>query len=103
MPSYTNVKAIGILAYLRLTLRDWEDAWYIQSACNFSGVAYGLCDAIKKVRDEAAARKLGWDWADRHPIVILISDKIASMCGTQDCGSDKPVWKAYDILEVKTR
>jgi len=88
---------------LVLTQHDWDDAWHVQNACNLSGVVYSLADKIRKTREEAARRGLGWEWANRHPIVMLFVDKINSMCACQSIGSDNPVWKAYDILEVKTR
>ncbi len=86
-----------------LTQHDWDDAWHVQNACNLSGVVYSLAAMIKKTREEAAKRSLGWEWANRHPIVMLFADKINSMCGCQSIGNDNPVWQAYNILEAKRK
>ena len=64
-----------------LTVQDWQDADLVSWACNISGVAHSLPKVIAKVRAEADAQNRSWDWASRHPIVVIYVDKIASLVG----------------------
>lgn len=65
-----------------------------QSACNLSGIAHSLSEAITYVRawlDREAKRKKGKDWyasteeVNRHPIVVLF---VAHMFYLSGLGSD---------------
>lgn len=57
-----------------------QDALNVQDACNLSGVAQGFARAMLDLR--ALPECTGTDWANRHPVAILWSDKIASLTGS---------------------
>lgn len=84
-----------------LTQADWHNAYQVQDACNLSGVLYSMVEALKRVRAEAAARRLGWDWASQHPIMVLYLDKVHHLMQTQPLFDNRIVDQAYDILFAK--
>jgi hypothetical protein len=55
----------------------------VQDACNLSGVARSFVQVIDAVRAESDRIGKGTDWVNRHPIVSLFLDKMASLNQTQ--------------------
>ena len=60
---------------------DWEDAMYVQSACNLSGVVNSFNDVIGRIWDEANENKYGTDWVNKHPICVMYSEQINHLTG----------------------
>lgn len=58
-----------------------RDALIVQDACNLSGVAHGLVLTVARLR--AIYPTANTDTINRHPIVKLWVDKLASLAGTQ--------------------
>jgi hypothetical protein len=57
-----------------------KEALDVQDACNLSGVVHSFSRAITDLREIARAE--GWECTDKinqHPIVVMWSDKIASL------------------------
>jgi hypothetical protein len=59
-----------------------KDAITVQSACNFTGVAYSLAQIAPAVRADAA-RQERWCTTDinRHPVFVLYAAKLAELAG----------------------
>ena len=61
----------------KLTLSDYEDAMYSQSACNLSAIAHSLTDVLGRIRQEVH----GTDAVNKHPIVRLYVEQMAHLSG----------------------
>lgn len=55
----------------------------IQDACNLSGVVHALSRGMEVLWAEAHRIEQGTEWVNKHPIVTLFLDKLASLNGTQ--------------------
>lgn len=52
-----------------LTKLDYQDALYVQSACNLSGIVYSLDKVVIRVREEPDCT--GTEFVNKHPIVKM--------------------------------
>ena len=68
----------------------------VQSACNASGVVFGLSKAMDAICDESNRRGKGTDWKNKHPILYLYVNKLADMTGQNDLDIDA-YGKAHDL------
>lgn len=57
----------------------YKDAIQVQDACNLSGVAHSLCEAMKVIREEPDCN--GTDYVNRHPVVTMYLSKMADLNG----------------------
>lgn len=58
-----------------------KEALEIQSACNLSGLAFGLARAMQRFNE--LNPKIGGDKRNTHPIFVLWTDKLSSLSGAQ--------------------
>lgn len=65
-----------------------------QDACNLSGVVISFAKGMDVLWAEAREHGHGTGWINRHPIVTLFIDKLASLNGSQ--GDSSVVFSAYD-------
>ena len=63
-----------------------KEAIAVQDACNLSGVMISAAKAVSDLRE--ACPDLGTRGINRHPVMILWIDKMASLAGIQDLGND---------------
>jgi hypothetical protein len=66
----------------------------VQDACNLSGVVHSFAKAMDVLWAEARVHGHGTSWINKHPIVTLFLDKLASLNGIQ--GDSQLVYSAYD-------
>jgi hypothetical protein len=64
---------------MALTKADWQSAIDVQDACNLSGVVHSLVDILSSIRSEKDFS--GTAYVNRHPIVVLYVNKLASLTG----------------------
>ncbi len=82
----------------------YENALFIQGACNLSGVVHQFSRDMEVICEES--RKLGTGTLERntHPVVLLYVDKLAHLCGLQS--TEAPITKlskAFDVCEKKAQ
>jgi hypothetical protein len=83
-----------------LTAEEYKRAIDVQDACNLSGVVHDFSRVMTRVWVEARKEYgRGTEWVNTHPIVILYSNKISSLCGSED--SEK-FSMAYDYCKDKS-
>jgi hypothetical protein len=72
------------------TMKDLAiEALAVQDACNLTGVVKGMDRALETLREILRSEgKQGNAHMNEHPISILWADKIASLTGCQQLGSD---------------
>ena len=75
-----------------------QDAIFVQDARNISGVIHALDRTMSKIADISRANCTGTDWLNKHPIIVLFADKLASMAGVQGISSESQTayGRAYD-------
>lgn len=79
-----NLYALRTHGYLteddRVGRHAYEEALNVQSACNSSGVisAWARCSAA--IFRESHIHGHGTDWRNQHPIMVLFSSKMESLC-----------------------
>jgi hypothetical protein len=56
-----------------------QQALDVQDACNLSGVVHAFSRAMSVLWEEAHRTGQGTDWVNKHPIVTLFIDKLASL------------------------
>ena len=61
--------------------RHCRDAIQVQDACNLSGVANSMGEAMSDLWAMARALGKGTDWVNNHPICRLYASKIAHLTG----------------------
>lgn len=71
-----------------------QRALQVQDACNLSGVVRSFSLITEILWTEARAQGHGTDWVNRHPIAVMFSSKIASLCGSEDLSA---LSKAMDL------
>jgi len=71
------------------TIRELaQEAHDVQDACNLTGVVHAFSRAMTDLREIARAE--GWESTEKlntHPIVIMWSSKVSSLCGSE-CASE---------------
>lgn len=71
-----------------------KDAIDVQDACNLSGVVHSFSQVVTDLRTILTNEgKFSTDRLNTHPVVILYSNKIASLCGSE---SGLEFSRAYD-------
>jgi hypothetical protein len=67
------------------TIKDLaKEAYDVQNACNLSGVVHSFSRVMTDLREIARAE--GWEGTEKlntHPVTIMFSSKIASLCGSE--------------------
>lgn len=66
------------------TIAAAKDAIQCQDACNMSGVVHSMSRHMTAIREE---QPMGTDDLNRHPVVVLFADKIASLANVQNLGN----------------
>ena len=61
--------------------RRCRDAIQVQDACNLSGIANSMGEAMSDLWAMARALGKGTDWVNNHPISRLYASKIAHLTG----------------------
>jgi len=74
-----------------LTKREYQEALWVQDACNLSGVVHSFSTIMSKIKGSTEER-------NKHPIAVLFSSKIASLTGS-DNGLEFS--KAYDRVKAE--
>lgn len=65
------------------TASQWaSDAILVQDACNSSGIVHTFSTLMSDLSDYSFQKNKGTSWKNRHPLVILFVDKLASLCGS---------------------
>jgi hypothetical protein len=64
--------------------RAAQIALQCQNACNLSGVVRSFALITKTLWVEARAFGHGTQWVNSHPISVMFSSKIASLCGSEN-------------------
>ena len=82
-----------------LTPEQYKRAIDVQDASNLSGVVHDFSRVMTRVWVEARREGMGTDWVNAHPIVILYSNKISSMCGSSDSYQFS---QAYEICKERS-
>jgi hypothetical protein len=60
--------------------RHYEMALFSQGACNLSGLAHSLSNAIELIWLEAKEQGQGTDYVNSHPIVRLYMEQMSFLC-----------------------
>lgn len=76
----------------KLSSNHYQNAIFVQSACNASGVAGSLKEVYSKLWDEATSRGKGTDWVNQHPIAVLYCHQLNHLCGRENMESDIYFW-----------
>ena len=58
----------------------YEMALFSQGACNLSGLAYSLAEAMELIWLEAREQGQGTDYVNNHPIVRLYMEQMSFLC-----------------------
>ena len=58
----------------------YEMALLSQGACNLSGLAHGLAEAMETLWEEANEQGQGTDYVNNHPIVRLYLEQMNFLC-----------------------
>jgi len=58
----------------------YEMALLSQGACNLSGLAYSLAEAMELIWLEAREQGKGTDYVNNHPIVRLYMEQMSFLC-----------------------
>lgn len=64
---------------MELTIRDFQQALDVQSACNLSGVVNSFCEVLKKIHNTKAAKERGTCIPNEHILSVLYADKIVDL------------------------
>ena len=67
----------------------YEMALLSQGACNLSGLAYSLAEAMELIWLEAREQGQGTDYVNSHPIVRLYMEQMSFLCGADYFASHK--------------
>ena len=60
--------------------RAYEMALLSQGACNLSGLAHSLAEAMELIWEEAGENGQGTDYVNTHPIVRLYLEQMNFLC-----------------------
>jgi hypothetical protein len=60
--------------------RAYEMALLSQGACNLSGLAHSLAEAMELIWEEAGKNGQGTDYVNTHPIVRLYLEQMNYLC-----------------------
>jgi hypothetical protein len=60
--------------------QHYEMALFSQGACNLSGLAYSLAEAMELIWQEAREQGQGTDYVNSHPIVRLYMEQMSFLC-----------------------
>ncbi len=60
--------------------RLYEMSLLSQGACNLSGLAYSLAEAMELIWMEAREQEQGTDYVNSHPIVRLYLEQMSFLC-----------------------
>jgi hypothetical protein len=60
--------------------REYERALLSQGACNLSGLAHSLSQAMELIWEEATEQGQGTDYVNNHPIVRLYVEQMSFLC-----------------------
>jgi hypothetical protein len=60
--------------------REYEMALLSQGACNLSGLAHSLSQAMQLIWEEATEQGQGTDYVNNHPIVRLYVEQMSFLC-----------------------
>jgi len=80
--------------------KDYQDAIFVQDACNLSGVVRAWSRLVGKIWEDAELMGKGTDWVNKHPINVLFASKVASLTG---CEIPSEFSKAYDCCVEKAK
>lgn len=72
-----------------------KEALAVQSACNLSGVVFSMNRMTQDLCEVSHVENKGTDWRNHHPIVVLFTDKLASLCGLRTDSVRRYSW-AYE-------
>ena len=61
------------------TKLDYQNAIYVQSACNLSGVVHSLSEVLPRIWNEARTSGGGTANVNEHPIVRLYAEQITHL------------------------
>ena len=67
----------------------YEMALFSQGACNLSGLAYSLAEAMELIWLEAREQGQGTDYVNNHPIVRLYMEQMSFLCRAEYFASYK--------------
>jgi len=67
----------------------YEMALLSQGACNLSGLAYSLAEAMELIWLEAREQGQGTDYVNSHPIVRLYMEQMSFLCRADYFASHK--------------
>ena len=74
-----------------LTKKDYQDALYVQDACNLSGIVFSFAKVMQKICDDNPGST---DARNTHPIARLYAEQIMHLsCG--DKNNDEAYIDAY--------
>ena len=60
--------------------RAYKMALLSQGACNLSGLAHSLAEAVELIWEEATEQGQGTDYVNSHPIVRLYVEQMSFLC-----------------------
>lgn len=86
-----------------LKREDWAETYlHVANAVNLAGVSRSFAEMVLKVRREADIRGQNWQWADRHPILVIYQDTFAKITGLylSDLSGDRLI-DAYALAYKK--
>lgn len=69
---------------MSLMKRNYQDAMFVQNACNLSDIAHSLSRVLKEVWEEADELGQGTHFVNSHPLVVLYVDKMRSLQSEAD-------------------
>lgn len=90
---------------LALTPKDYQDALFVQSACNLSGVAKAFAAITTQLWAEANAQGgKGTEWVNQHPISILFCHQMVFLTGRESFSEGPiPYMQAHGYCEGRSR
>ena len=64
-----------------LTSGNYRHVLYALDACNLSGIIHDWSTIMVDIWEEALSKGEGTDYVNRHPICILLSEKVRELAG----------------------
>jgi hypothetical protein len=65
-----------------LNLNDYQEAIFVQSACNLIAIINSFNKVLDKIFYEARMNGKGTDWINKHPICRLYAEQIIYLSGS---------------------
>jgi hypothetical protein len=90
-----------VMSYSETLRKLAQDALDVQNACNLGGVLEGFVRAKEALC--GLPENTGTGWLRNHPVMVAWADKVASLTGVQELGSEAATRAFNDLHEIVGR